>query len=43
MTRRSCMCSSICLYQRANVADADVIDVSVEVNEIDDSGLEQVD
>lgn len=35
------MCSSICLYQRANVAD--VIDVSVEVNEIDDSGLEQVD
>lgn len=39
------MCSSICLYQRANVAVAvaDVIDVSVEVNEIDDSGLEQVD
>lgn len=43
MTRRSCMCSSICLYQRANVAVADVIDVSVEVDEIDDSGLEQVD
>ena len=40
------MCSSICLYQRANVAVAvavavaDVIDVSVEVNAIDDSGLE---
>ena len=34
------MFPSICLYQRANVAVADVIDVSVEVNEIDDSGLE---